>query len=152
MTSINAMFPSKYLKKEDLPEPKAVTIKGFSSAEMDGDNGEKENVVIIHFNEFDKGMVLNKTNKNLMVVLLGTDQIEDMIGKQIGLHNDVTVSFGGKIIGGLRFMALASPPPVASAPQTAQAGVQAMRDAAQGQPPAPEAGDPGIDPDDQIPF
>jgi hypothetical protein len=57
-----------------------------------------------------KPMVLNRTNSQLVAVATGARIAGDAKGKQVVVFNDPTVSFGGKITGGLRIKKLAGEP------------------------------------------
>ena len=54
------------------------------------------------FQELDKPMVLNTTNLNLCAKACGSDDTDDWFGHQVILYEDPSVSFGGKIVGGIR--------------------------------------------------
>ena len=101
MTDINALFPSNYLKKEDLPQPTLVTITGVKVEDVSKDNEPTENKPIVYFQEC-APLVLNKVNAGRITYVLGTGEVEQWTGKQITLFNDPTVEFGGKMIGGIR--------------------------------------------------
>jgi hypothetical protein len=49
-----------------------------------------------------KAFVLNTTNGQLLAHYLGSPESDDWIGKRVTLYNDPTVSFAGKIVGGIR--------------------------------------------------
>jgi hypothetical protein len=57
---------------------------------------------LAHYAEFDKPMVLNSTNIQLMSKACGSDDTDDWIGKQVIVYVDENVSFGGELVGGLR--------------------------------------------------
>lgn len=107
MASINDLKSSKFLKKEDVGEGSLVTIKGVHQENVAKEGAEPEMKWCITFNEFDKPMVLNSTNGQLIGKITGIeDDIENgWIGKQVVLYNDPSVSFGGKIMGGIRVRA-----------------------------------------------
>jgi hypothetical protein len=116
MPNINTMMPSKYLKKEDVPQPALVTIRSFTRDNVAQQNEPEERKWIMHFDEFPVGMVLNSTNLQLAAQAMGSDETDDWIGKKIVIYTDPNVSFGGKLIGGLRLRAPrknkpAPPPP-----------------------------------------
>lgn len=101
---------SKYLTKDDVGEDGVVlTIKGFRMETLKSDDGEEEKMVL-HFTEDVKPMVLNRTNAQLVAVATGAKVAGDARGKQVVVYNDATVSFGGKITGGLRIKKLAGAP------------------------------------------
>ncbi len=145
MPNINAMMPSKYLKKEDVPTPALVTIRSFSHENVAPQGQPEEKKWIIHFEEFENGMVMNSTNLQLCAVALGSEETEEWMGRQVVIFNDPNVSFGGKLTGGLRVRAMRRAAPPAAA---RHAAAQVRR------PVAPPVDDvPLADYDDQdVPF
>jgi len=104
---------SKYLTKDDVGEDGLIlTIKGFRMETLESDDGNEDKMVM-HFMEDMKPMVLNRTNAQLVGVATGAKTAGDAKGKQIVVYNDPTVSFGGKITGGLRIKKLAGAPKAA---------------------------------------
>ena len=67
----------------------------------------------LKFKEFEKPLVLNSTNGQLIEAILGSDDSDDWIGKTIVLWNDPTVGFAGKITGGIRVRAMKTAGPKA---------------------------------------
>ena len=117
---IGEMMPSKYLKKEDIGRGSLVTIKELARANVAMDGEPAENKYVLYFNEFEKPLVLNSTNIHLCAQVCGSEDTDDWIGKRLVLYTDPNVSFGGKLIGGLRVRAprqqatapVALPPPL----------------------------------------
>lgn len=104
---------SKFLTKDDVGEDGLVlTIKGFRMETLKGDDSEEDKMVL-HFMEDIKPMVLNRTNAQLVGVCTGAKTAGEARGKQIVVYNDPTVSFGGKITGGLRIKKVAGAPKAA---------------------------------------
>lgn len=120
MPNINQMMPSKYLKKEDFPAPALVTIRTFTQDNVAQQGQPEEKKWVMHFHEFENGMVMNSTNLQLCAQALGSEETEDWVGKQVVVFSDPNVSFGGKLIGGIRIRQMrrkpAAPPPPAPAP------------------------------------
>lgn len=111
----------KYLKQADVGEDGMVlTIKGFKSESVEGDNGPEDKVVM-HFVEDVPPMILNRTNSALLAVCTGVSKAGEAKGKQIVVYADPTVSFGGKIVGGLRLKKIPGAPK--AAPKAAPKGV-----------------------------
>lgn len=101
---------SKFLTKDDVGEDGLVlTIKGFRMETLKGDDNEEDKMVL-HFIEDVKPMVLNRTNAQLVGVCTGAKTAGEARGKQIVVYNDPTVSFGGKITGGLRIKKVSGAP------------------------------------------
>lgn len=93
---------SKYLTKDDVGSAGLIlTIKGFRMETLESDDGNEDKMVL-HFVEDVKPMVLNRTNAQLLAVATGAKSVGESKGRQIIVFNDPTVSFGGKVTGGLR--------------------------------------------------
>ena len=106
MPNIDTMTESKFLRKEDVGEAgdsAIVTIVGIKQMNVARDDDELEMKWAIKFKEFPKPMVLNGTNMKLAAMCLGSKQTEDWTGKQIELYHDPSITFGDKLVGGLRF-------------------------------------------------
>jgi len=97
------MVSSKYLKGTDIPEPVIVTIRGVKQVNMAKEDAEPEYKWAVKFAEFEKPMILNVTNIRIAEKAFGSDDTDAWIGKEIELHFDENVSFGGEMVGGLRF-------------------------------------------------
>ena len=114
---MNDMFPSKYLKKEDFPEPKILTIK--LCAIEDVAKGEAK--PILYFNELAKGLVLNKTKGSLLSETYG-DESDTWTGRKVKLSSDMTVrDLSGKIVGGIKLECSKAKPAKAAPPVTVEA-------------------------------
>ena len=121
---LGQMTESKYLKQADVQQPMLVTITGFAKVNVAQQDEAPENKWTLSFAEFDKPMVLNTTNIQLLGLATGTDDTDEMVGKKIVLYTDPNVSYGGKLVGGLRIRAVRQKPqavPVARAVPVAQA-------------------------------
>lgn len=140
--NINQMMPSKYLKKDDVPQPALVTIRKFSHENVAQQDQAEEKKWVLHFDEFDRGLVMNSTNLQLAAVALGSDETDEWVGRQIVLYSDPNVSFGGKLVGGLRLRAVRTKAPAPAVQRTPPA------QPAQRQVPA----EPFADMDDEPPF
>src|SRR5262245_56263212 len=93
---------SQYLGKGDVGEDGLVlTIKGFRMEKVKGDDGDEDKMVM-HFVEDVRPLILNRTNSQLIGVVTGAKTAGEARGKQILVFNDPSISFGGKITGGLR--------------------------------------------------
>lgn len=106
---------SKYLTKDDVGEDGMIlTVKGVRMETLETDEGNEDKVVL-HFIENVKPMVLNRTNAQLIAVATGAKTAGEAKGKKIVVFNDPTVSFGGKITGGLRIRKATGQPKAAPA-------------------------------------
>lgn len=94
MSTLDELFPSKYLKAADVAESDLdVTIKSIGRETMKNkETGEDENKPILFFEETKKGIVLNKTNAKQIIKLHG--EKENWIGKKITLFSTEVDAFG----------------------------------------------------------
>ena len=102
MPKISDMLPSSYLKQADIDKPYIVTVKKLEHKNVARDDDAEEKKWLIHFAEFDRPMVLNSTNIQLMAKACHSDDTDDWIGKEVIVYTDPNISFGGKVVGGLR--------------------------------------------------
>ena len=102
---ISELSESKYLKKDDVEPPIKVKITGISKENLARDNEPPEMKHVLQF-EGSKPLVLNMTNGQLIALALGSEETNDWIGKEIVLWNDATVSYAGKLTGGVRARAV----------------------------------------------
>ena len=100
--NISELSESKYLKKEDCMPPIIVTISGLTKENLARDNEQPEYKYVLHFAEAVKPMVLNATNGQLIAHVTGSHETDDWTGSKITLYNDPSISFGGKLTGGIR--------------------------------------------------
>lgn len=103
MPNINTMASSKYLKTADIPDPLIVTVQGVKQVNMAKEDEAPELKWAIKFRELDKPMVLNSTNMHVAAKVFASDETDEWKGKEIILYTDPNVSFGGQVVGGLRF-------------------------------------------------
>jgi hypothetical protein len=106
MPHISEMKSSKFLKKEDVGEEGTVcAIEGVSQENVAKEGAEQDLKWVLHLTNFDKPMVLNSTNAQLIAKFLGSEQTDDWIGKKIILYDDPSIMFKGEIKGGIRVRA-----------------------------------------------
>jgi hypothetical protein len=103
MPDIEQMIQSKYMKTSDVPSPVIVTIIGVKQVNIAKEGEEPEYKWAIKFHEFNKPMILNPTNMKIAAKVLGSTKTEDWKDKEIVLYTDENVTFGDKLVGGLRF-------------------------------------------------
>ena len=105
MPKIHEMIPSSFLKKENCDPPILVTISGVKEEDLAMEGKPQEMKWVMYFAESEKGIVLNNTNIQLCAQICGSDDTDGWIGKKIVLYSDPNVSFGGKLVGGIRVRA-----------------------------------------------
>jgi len=101
MPKVSEMIQSKFLRKEDFEEDRVMTIRGLKLEDMPGDDGTQK--WVLYFQEDAKGMALNVTTIRVLEAAFG-DHSDMWIGKKVKVYVDPNVSFGGKVVGGLRLM------------------------------------------------
>ena len=115
--NINEIKQSKFLKKEDCEPAILVTIRGIEQENVALESQPEDLKYVIFFKELEKGMVLHSTNAQLIAKALGSDETDDWTNKKIVLFNDPSVSYVGKVTGGIRARKY-NPKPAAKAATT----------------------------------
>ena len=149
--NINAAFPGSYLKAGDLQGRRVtVTMAHVAIEELGG-----EHKPVLYFEGKERGLVLNKTNANIIAELHGPET-DDWAGRKITIY-PARVEFQGKIVDAIRVdlntAAAASQAPIAAQRPTASAApAQQARPAAR-----PSSTNGSHDPhpvslEDSIPF
>lgn len=100
---LNDLYPSNFLKKEDVATPVVATIKLVDQEEVNNEGG-KELKPVMHFTALLKPMILNRGNGETIAALYG-DDTDNWVGKPIEIYADPSVMFAGKRIGGVRVRA-----------------------------------------------
>lgn len=100
MALVKDMIQSKFLRKEDFDEDQVCTIKDCKLEQVGKDDSPEERWVL-YFRERDKGMVLNITTIRVLEQAYGGDT-DHWVGNKVMVYVDPNVSFGGKVVGGLR--------------------------------------------------
>jgi hypothetical protein len=91
--TVGEMFPSKYYKAGDLAGGSLTLKIREVRPEVMGDGTKKW---VLDFVRGEKGLVMNKTNANVLVALYGED-VDEWVGKSIQL-TAATTEFGGKTV------------------------------------------------------
>lgn len=99
MPKVNEMIVSKFLRKEDFDEDRVMTIRNVKLEDMPGDSGDQK--WVLYFKEEAKGMALNVTTIRVLEQAFG-DDTDHWVGNRVMVYVDPNVSFGGKVVGGLR--------------------------------------------------
>lgn len=108
---------SNYLQKSDVGETGVdLTIKALDRDQVDEKDPNSVKTVIHWVQPNYKPLVLNKTNKNRLTVILKATTVGDLIGKTVNVYNDPMVEFGGEITGGIRIRTAADPALTETAP------------------------------------
>jgi F0F1-type ATP synthase alpha subunit len=102
---LNEVFPSNYIKSEDLQGRDVPVTISQATMEKLGDDTK----LVLHFQGKTKGMVCNKTNANRIAYLYG-DDTDAWEGKEIVLTSEF-VEFQGRTVKGLRVKPPSNPQP-----------------------------------------
>ena len=109
MPNISVLKTSNFIKKEDCEPPILLTIDRVSEENVAKEGASPELKWCVHFREVEKPMVLNSTNGQIIAKITGSDETENWAGHKVVLYNDPSVSFGGKLTGGIRCRAPRGP-------------------------------------------
>lgn len=120
MPRMSDAFPSKYLAADvDIrDQDDGGTILTISGSEivLVGQGEDASHKPVLYFEEVNKGLVLNKTNANVLTAMFKSDDTDDWIGKQIKLYSK-DVEYQGKMVRGIR---VNSRPPAPAQPAARQ--------------------------------
>lgn len=105
MPNVNDLKSSKFLTKNDVEPDVLVTIKSYELTNVAMETQAPEEKYVLYFEELEKPLVLNMTNGMLLAAITGSEDFDHWLGQKIVLWNDKTVSFAGKITGGIRIRA-----------------------------------------------
>jgi len=149
--NIASLKQSKFLTKADVGTGVLATIKEVYQDNTALEGAPEDLKWIISFSEIEKPMVLNSTNGQLIAQITGSDETDNWYGHKIVLYEDPSISFRGKVVGGIRVRAPRNQPKPApkAAPGPRPAPIRANPAPA----PAPAPADPGPEAvDDSEPF
>jgi hypothetical protein len=102
MPKTSEMRTSKYLRKEDVGNGALLTVLRVTKENVAMESEPSDEKWCLCFRETTKPLVLNSTNIQLCEQVFGSDDTDDWTGKQIVAYTDPNISFGGKLIGGIR--------------------------------------------------
>ena len=94
----NDFIGGNYLKKEDIDAPITVTLTDvWSEAVLNA--GRKK--LVVSFGEFEKPLILNKTNIKRFARIFGTGDTKAWRGP-VTLYVEPGVEYAGRVVGGIR--------------------------------------------------
>ena len=105
MPKTSEMRESKFLKQGDVGTGVLWTVHGVERVNVAKEGAEPEYKWAMSFAECDKPLVLNSTNIQLSERIFGSDDTDEWVNKKIVLYTDPNVSYGGKVVGGIRVRA-----------------------------------------------
>ena len=95
MTTIADFYPSKYLSADDLAgKDHTLTISRVDSDDFTDNLGHEVRKPVLYFEGAQKGFVLNKTNAQQIAQSVGTNTLEEWIGKKITIGSTWVDAFG----------------------------------------------------------
>lgn len=117
---ISQMIESKFLAKADFEEDQVCTIKSIGQANVGKDEAPEQRWVV-YFNGYKKPMVANITALRVLAAAFG-DESDGWVGRKVTVYVDPNVTFGGKVVGGLRLRPIKNSPPkdAVSQPQSVE--------------------------------
>lgn len=110
MPNVNDLKQSRFLTQGDVDPPVLVTIRAYKQENVALEGADPEYRWTLVFDELDKPMTLNSTNGQIIAAIVGSEEFGDWVGRKIVLYRDPNVSFGGKLVGGIRCRAQKNQP------------------------------------------
>ena len=102
MPTREEMFPSKFLKCEDLKgKPRVVQIEAAPAETLKSNKGEEQSKIVLYFVGAKKALPLNLTNFDAVAEVAGDDDTESWPGVRIELYPSTTM-LGGKTVDCIR--------------------------------------------------
>jgi hypothetical protein len=105
MPKISEMKESKFLKQIDVGVGMLCTVAAVTQENVAKQGADPEMKWCLVLEESDKPLVLNSTNIQLCAKVFNSEDTDDWTGKKVVLYIDPNVSYGGKIVGGIRVRA-----------------------------------------------
>lgn len=112
---VSHLKQSKFLTRADAGRGILVTIKSVFQENVAKEGAPEELKWCIEFDETEKPMVLNSTNGQIIASIIKSEETDDWVGHKIVLYDDPNVSFGGKLVGGIRCRAQRTQQPAPAA-------------------------------------
>jgi len=81
---------------------KVVTITKLDTDKVTGQQGRKEDCFVVYFKEFEKPMILNRTNAKAIEKVANSGLIQDWVGNEVTLYIENGVKAFGEIVDALR--------------------------------------------------
>jgi hypothetical protein len=102
MANVGDLKQSRFLTQKEVDPAVLVTIRSYEQVNVAMEGADPEYRYTLTFNELEKPMTLNSTNGQIIAAIFGSEEFDDWIGEKIVLYRDPNVSFGGKLVGGIR--------------------------------------------------
>src|SRR5512139_1916857 len=102
---ISGLKQSRFLTRADVGKGQLVTISEVYQDNVAKEGAPEELRRCVKFEQLDKPMVLNSTNGQIIAQITKSEETDHWTGHKIVLYDDPNVSFGGKLVGGIRVRA-----------------------------------------------
>ncbi len=102
---ISALKQSNFLTRAEVGRGVLLTIREITQENVAKTGAPEELRWCLHFDEVEKPMVLNSTNGQIIAGITKSEDTDGWIGHKIVAYDDPNVSFGGKLVGGIRVRA-----------------------------------------------
>lgn len=117
--NIAGLKQSKFLTRADVGRGQLVTIDQLTQENVAKEGAPEELRYCLWFKECEKPMVLNSTNGQIIAKIANSEETDTWPGTKVVLYDDPNVSFGGKLVGGIRVRAPRNQPPATTTPAPA---------------------------------
>lgn len=121
MPSIHDLKKSNFLTRNDVNPPVLVTIDSYEEVNVAKEGAPQEMRWSLKFKELEKPLILNSTNGQIIAGITKSENFDGWLGHKIVLYDDPNISFGGKLVGGIRVRAPRNQPAAKPAPAPAPA-------------------------------
>lgn len=103
--NIDQLKKSNFLKRSDVGPGVQATVTKGEMLNVAKEGAEEEMKFCLSFAELEKPMVMNATNLEIMASIAKNRDTDHWIGTKVVLYDDPNISFGGKLVGGIRLRA-----------------------------------------------
>ncbi len=79
-----------------------VTVTKLDTDKVTGQQGRKEDCFVVFFKEFEKPMILNRTNAKAIEKVAGSGMVQDWVGCTLTLYVEKGVKAFGEVVDALR--------------------------------------------------
>lgn len=107
---ISQLKQSNFLTRAEVGKGMLLTIRQITQENVAKQGAPEELRWCLHFDELEKPMVLNSTNGQIIAAITKSEDTDTWPGNKIVAYDDPNVSFGGKLVGGIRVRAPRSQP------------------------------------------
>lgn len=118
---VSQLKQSKFLTRADVGRGMLATIREVYQENVAKEGAPEELKWCLSFDESEKPMVLNSTNGQIIAAITKQEDTDHWPGHKVVLYDDPNVSFGGKLVGGIRVRAPRAPAAQAAPRQAAPA-------------------------------